>query len=100
MLSEACSEMQTTCVEHNATCQMIVCEQCSSLLAQVIAWCSFTRAPSTVGEVPWVMRNIKAYHSEAVKKNVKIVHFCGFDSIPSDLGTAVMVDHMQSKLNR
>ena len=46
------------------------------------------------------MRNIKAYHAEAVRKNVKIVHFCGFDTIPSDLGTAVIVDHMQSKLSR
>ena len=46
------------------------------------------------------MRNIKAYHDEAVRKGVKIVHCCGFDSIPSDLGTAVIVDHMQSKLNR
>lgn len=55
---------------------------------------------TNAGEVPWVMRTIKAYHSEAVRKNVKIVHFCGFDSIPSDLGTALIVDHMQSKLHR
>lgn len=52
------------------------------------------------GEVPWVMRIAKAHHAEAARKGVKIVHFCGFDSIPSDLGTTFMVDHMQDKLNR
>lgn len=52
------------------------------------------------GEVPWVMRMIKAHHAEASRKGVKVVHFCGFDSIPSDLGVTFMVDHMQEKLNR
>jgi len=52
------------------------------------------------GEVPWVMRMIKAYHAEAACKGVKIVNFCGFDSIPSELGTTFLVNHMQEKLNR
>ena len=52
------------------------------------------------GEVPWVMRMIKAHHVEAARKGVKIVNFCGFDSIPSELGTTFLVNHMQEKLNR
>ncbi len=52
------------------------------------------------GEVPWVMRMIKAHHAEAARKGVKIVNFCGFDSIPSELGTTFLVHHMQEKLNR
>lgn len=51
-------------------------------------------------EIPWVMRMAKAHHAEAARKGVKIVHCCGFDSIPSDLGTTFMVDYMQEKLNR
>jgi len=46
------------------------------------------------------MRMIKAYHAEAACKGVKIVNFCGFDSIPSELGTTLLVNHMQAKLNR
>ena len=52
------------------------------------------------GEVPWVMRIIKTYHAEAARKGVKIVNFCGFDSIPSDLGTTFVVNHMQEKLHK
>lgn len=52
------------------------------------------------GEVPWVMRIIKTYHAEAACKGVKIVNFCGFDSIPSDLGTTFIVNHMQERLHR
>ena len=46
------------------------------------------------------MRMIKAHQAEAARKGVKIVHCCGFDSIPSDIGTAYLVNYMQEKLNR
>lgn len=52
------------------------------------------------GEAPWIMRMIKAHQAEAARKGVKIVHCCGFDSIPSDIGTAYLVNYMQDKLNR
>lgn len=55
---------------------------------------------TAAAEVPWVMRNIKEYHADAVRKGVKIVHFCGFDTVPSDIGTAFVVEHMQDKLQR
>lgn len=38
------------------------------------------------GEVPWVRRMIDAHHDEAVASGARIVPFCGFDSVPSDLG--------------
>ncbi len=28
------------------------------------------------------------------------MHCCGYDSIPSDLGALLMVDHCKNKLNR
>lgn len=34
------------------------------------------------------------YHDTAKEKQVKIVHCCGFDSVPSDLGTLLVVDHL------
>ncbi|MFK7804760.1 MAG: trans-acting enoyl reductase family protein [Anaerolineae bacterium] len=38
------------------------------------------------GEVPWMRQMIDAHHESAKTNGTKIVHTCGFDSIPSDLG--------------
>jgi short subunit dehydrogenase-like uncharacterized protein len=38
------------------------------------------------GEVPWMRRMIDAHHERARATGARIVHTCGFDSIPSDLG--------------
>lgn len=38
------------------------------------------------GEVQWMRRIIDTYHDKAKEKGVRIVHTCGFDSIPSDMG--------------
>jgi len=35
------------------------------------------------GEVTWVKRNMEKHHEAAAKKGVKIVHCCGYDSVPS-----------------
>ena len=40
------------------------------------------------GEPPWIRRMIDAHHERAVDTGARIVHACGFDSVPSDLGTA------------
>jgi short subunit dehydrogenase-like uncharacterized protein len=53
-----------------------------------------------LGEVIWVRSIIDKYHEEAEKKGTFIVPFCGFDSIPSDLGTYMVVDYMHNKLNK
>ncbi|MFU8805321.1 MAG: saccharopine dehydrogenase family protein [Bradymonadaceae bacterium] len=45
------------------------------------------------GEVHWVRRMVDAHHEEARKKGVRITHCCGFDSIPSDIGTLLVQDH-------
>jgi short subunit dehydrogenase-like uncharacterized protein len=39
------------------------------------------------GEVQWIARMIDAHESTAKRSGARIVHGCGFDSIPSDLGT-------------
>jgi short subunit dehydrogenase-like uncharacterized protein len=38
------------------------------------------------GEVHWIRRMIGAYEAQARKSGARIVHCCGFDSIPFDLG--------------
>ena len=38
------------------------------------------------GEVQWIARMIAAHEATAKRSGARIVHCCGFDSIPSDLG--------------
>jgi short subunit dehydrogenase-like uncharacterized protein len=52
------------------------------------------------GELVWVRRNIRKHHEAAAKKGVKLVHCCGYDSIPFDMGALVVVDHIQNKLGK
>jgi short subunit dehydrogenase-like uncharacterized protein len=39
------------------------------------------------GEVPWIARMIEQHQTQAEASGARIVHCCGFDSIPSDMGT-------------
>ena len=64
------------------------------------AWGFLTYCDHLAGEVPWVLRTIKKYHDEAAAKRVKIVHMCGFDSIPSDLGSHMVATAMFKKHKR
>jgi short subunit dehydrogenase-like uncharacterized protein len=43
------------------------------------------------GEVQWIRRMVQRYEATARKSGARIVHCCGFDSIPSDMG----VHHLQ-----
>ena len=38
------------------------------------------------GEPQWMQRMIDRYHDRAVETGARVVHACGFDSVPSDLG--------------
>ncbi len=57
----------------------------SELVAAVVGargdYCDLT------GEVQWMRRMIDAHQRGAEQTGARIVHACGFDSIPSDLGT-------------
>jgi len=39
------------------------------------------------GEVNWVRETVDQFHGDAVEAGTRIVHSCGFDSVPADLGT-------------
>jgi short subunit dehydrogenase-like uncharacterized protein len=46
------------------------------------------------GETPWVRGLIDRHHEEAQRKGVRIIPFCGFDSIPSDLSARLANEAM------
>jgi short subunit dehydrogenase-like uncharacterized protein len=56
----------------------------SELVAAVVAagtdYCDLT------GETQWMRRMIDQHQGEAERSGARVVHTCGFDSIPSDLG--------------
>ncbi len=49
------------------------------------------------GETNWIRAMIDAHHDEAVAKGARIVHTCGFDSIPSDLGVHMLHHAMRAR---
>lgn len=49
------------------------------------------------GEVQWIYRMIREHEPEARESGARIVHCCGFDSIPSDLG---VLFHQRTALER
>jgi len=42
------------------------------------------------GEVNWTREIVDKYHDTAVEADTRIVHSCGFDSVPADLGTLLV----------
>jgi short subunit dehydrogenase-like uncharacterized protein len=64
--------------------------------SQLVAACAAagTDYCDITGEVHWVREMIDAHHQQAVATGARLVHFCGFDSIPSDLGTWALQQEM------
>ena len=52
------------------------------------------------GEIPWIKRMIEQHHDAAAQKQVKIVHCCGFDSIPSDMGVHFLQQQAKQKFDQ
>jgi short subunit dehydrogenase-like uncharacterized protein len=48
------------------------------------------------GETQWMRRTIDAHHARAQETGARIVHTCGFDSIPSDLGVHMLQEHARA----
>jgi short subunit dehydrogenase-like uncharacterized protein len=48
------------------------------------------------GEMPFVRASIDASHALAQRSGAKIVHSCGFDSVPSDLGVYMLFDRARA----
>jgi short subunit dehydrogenase-like uncharacterized protein len=67
-----CSTVGPYSLYGNALLQACVEESCH--------YCDLT------GELPWMRKSIDQHHQQALAKKLRIVHNCGFDCIPSDLG--------------
>ncbi|GIR93884.1 saccharopine dehydrogenase [bacterium] len=52
------------------------------------------------GEVPFIRESIDAYDKVAKKNECRIIHSCGFDSIPSDLGVLFLQSEAKKKYDR
>ncbi|MGA0071622.1 MAG: saccharopine dehydrogenase family protein [Steroidobacteraceae bacterium] len=50
------------------------------------------------GEVQWIRRMLDAYEDQARDSGARIVHCCGFDSIPSDLGVLFLQRQAMKRL--
>jgi len=57
--------------------------------SELVASCvkNSTHYVDITGETFWIKELIEKHHEEASRKGVRIIPSCGFDSIPSDLGT-------------
>lgn len=51
------------------------------------------------GETPWVRDLIDRHHRQAAANGTRIIPFCGFDSVPSDLGAYLVARHLQRELD-
>lgn len=68
---------------------------------ELIAACasSGTHYCDLTGEVQWMARTIDQHLDAAEKSGARIVHTCGFDSIPSDLGVFHLQQAMQDQFS-
>jgi short subunit dehydrogenase-like uncharacterized protein len=51
------------------------------------------------GEAPFHRLSYDRYHKDAEKSGALILHSCGFDSVPSDLGAMLAADAMKERYN-
>ena len=60
--------------------------------AELVAACvaNDTHYADLTGESQFIRRMVDAHHDAASDAGVRIVHCCGFDSIPSDIGVFVL----------
>jgi len=63
-------------------------------VAQKTDYCDLT------GETPFMRETIDRHHERARQNGTRIVHTCGFDSIPSDLGVFVLAEHAREHAKR
>ncbi len=67
--------------------------------SELVAACAAhgTHYCDLTGEVHWMRHMIEAHQSAAVASGARIVHTCGFDSIPSDIGVYFMQKQMREQ---
>ncbi|MFW1838075.1 saccharopine dehydrogenase family protein [Acinetobacter gyllenbergii] len=51
------------------------------------------------GETQWIKQMITQYEAQAQQSGARIVHCCGFDSVPSDMGVYYLQQQAQQQFN-
>ncbi|GFF78062.1 hypothetical protein CNMCM6936_003312 [Aspergillus lentulus] len=51
------------------------------------------------GETPWVRQMIQSYHDTAKANGAIMITHCGIESVPADILTLAMVNHIQQKFS-
>jgi short subunit dehydrogenase-like uncharacterized protein len=87
-----CDALEPAAVRELARRAKVVCTTAGPFArygSELVAACAEagTHYCDLTGEVQWMRRMIDAHHARAAQTGARIVHTCGFDSIPSDLGT-------------
>jgi short subunit dehydrogenase-like uncharacterized protein len=64
--------------------------------SELVAACALhgTHYVDITGETPWVHDMIAAHQDAAVASGARIIPFCGFDSVPSDMGSYLVAQTM------
>jgi len=70
--------------------------------SQLVAVCAETGTDycDLTGEVPWIARMLDQHADRARASGARLVHCCGFDSIPSDLGVWFLQHQAMSRYGR
>jgi len=70
--------------------------------SELVAACvrAGTHTCDLTGELQWIRRMIDAHHEAARASGARIVHCCGFDSIPSDLGVFMLHEAAEARGRR
>lgn len=52
------------------------------------------------GETAWVRSLIDRYHGRAAEQGIRIIPFCGFDSVPADLGVSLLMSDLGASMTQ
>ena len=64
--------------------------------------CIFEKTHYTdiTGENHWVKKQMDLFNEEAISKGVRVIPSCGYDSLPSDIGTLFAVNQMNKSVKK
>lgn len=64
--------------------------------------CIFEKTHYTdiTGENHWVKKQMDLYNEDAISKGVRIIPSCGYDSLPSDIGTLFAVNQLNKSIKK
>lgn len=70
--------------------------------AELVAAClrQGTHYCDTTGEPTFIREMVDRHHEAAREAGLRLVHCCGIDSVPSDLGCLMLYDHLQEHRER